>query len=103
MKVFDYLFILGLSLGTLPSVEAMESTQPKSLKEFCIQTKADTPKNCSCGQATADRIMSPKEQEMAIALLQEDRKVAKQLGEKHDAFMAKLAKVTRGCANQSTN
>ncbi len=95
------IFVGNLSLGTYAL--GSNISQHDSLQNFCIAEKKDTPENCECGQATANEIMSPKEQAMALALMQGDRKVVSQLGENHDAFMDKLSQITKGCTKTRTN
>ncbi len=99
MKKYQSIVMTCLVLSIVSYAYAKDTTEYGSLKEFCIAEEKDTRENCECGQATADKILSPKEQAIALALMQGDRKVVSQLGENHDAFMDKLSKITKGCSN----
>ena len=101
MRKYRSIVFVWLTLSIVSYANAADTSKYGSLKEFCIAEEKDTPKNCECGQATADKILSSKEQTLALALMQGDSKALSQLGEKHDAFMNKLSKVTRGCPDIS--
>ena len=98
MRKYYSVVMACLALSVVPYANATDTSNDKSLKEFCIAEKKDTRENCECGQATADKILSAKEQAMALALMQGERKVVSQLGGNHDAFMDKLSQVTKGCS-----
>ena len=70
----------------------------RSLLDFCLRTQADTPENCQCGQETADRIMTDVEQSMALTMMAQGQPPSFASAAEHDAFMAKLSRVTSGCA-----
>jgi len=98
MKISSFLFAAFISIVSfVPYVQGNDTSKYESLKEFCIDRKTDSRENCECGQATADKIMSSKEQAIALALMQGDSKAVSQLAEKHDEFMDKLSQVTNGC------
>jgi len=94
MRIF-YIFFTLCVFGLAPHILASDTSEYESLKEFCIAN--DTQENCECGQATADKIMSSEEQEIALAIMLGNRDARSKLGDKHDEFMDKLSKVTKGC------
>ena len=91
-------FIFFVGLLTTQRADAADQAQYKSLKDFCVATKKDTPENCQCGQATADRIMSAEEQAIALAMMTGNADALRRLGDKHEEFMEKLSLVTAGCS-----
>ena len=74
----------------------------KSLQDYCESTNVDTAKNCACGQATADKIMSAEEKSMALEMMtnreQAQAKMARMEIDKVRAFTEKMRRVTSGCA-----
>jgi len=98
MKISSFLFAAFISIVSfVPYVQGNDTSKYKSLQEFCIDRNKGTGEICECVQATADKIMSSKEQTIALALMQGDSKAVSQLAEKHDEFMDKLSQVTNGC------
>ncbi len=95
--------MLGIMLRTVPFVLLANITTPvlaqesySSLEDYCLRTAADTPENCECGQATADRIMSDEEQAAALAMMTQQQ--PPQLSpENYLALTEKLQQVTSGC------
>ncbi len=102
MRKSRFIVFVCLTLSIVSYAYATNTSKYRSLKEFCIAEEKNTRENCECGQSTADTIMSPQEQAMALALMQGDRKVVSQLGEKHDEFMDNPSKVTKGCSKPAT-
>ena len=94
MRIFYIFFTLCIFTFVSYAI-ASDTSEYKSLMEFCIAN--DTKKNCECGQATADKIMSSEEQEIALAIMLGNSDARSKLGDKHDEFMDKLSKVTKGC------
>ena len=68
-----------------------------SLKDYCLQTGVDTPENCTCGQATADEIMTDEEQQQTLAMMISGQPPPFDSMEAQMAFMEKVGKVTDGC------
>ena len=98
MKTSSFLFAAIISIVSfIPHVQGNDTSKYESLQEFCIDRNKDTRENCECGQATADKIMSSKEQTIALAFMQGNPKATAQLAEKRDEFMGKLSQVTNGC------
>ncbi len=94
------LTVLSLLCFSLSSW-ADTSSQYKSLKEYCLASKADTPENCTCGQATADKIMTPEEQKLVLGLMTQDPNAMTaimQSGFDYRSLMKKIEQVTAGCA-----
>jgi hypothetical protein len=71
-----------------------------SLEDFCVKTGKDTPENCRCGQATADRILSDEEQATALAMMayQQHPELSP---EEQMTLMDKLSQVTEGCGKDN--
>ena len=86
----------GLVFSTTGHTAA--SDEYTSLQDFCLKTKADTPENCVCGQATADELLSKEEQTMALNMMGQRTQPSLPSAEAQDEFMAKLKRVTDGCA-----
>jgi hypothetical protein len=97
MRISSIFFTLCV-FGFAPHILANDTSKYEPLKDFCIETKKDTQENCECGQATADKIMSPEEQAIALALMLGNSDALSKLGDKHDEFMNKLSQVTNGCS-----
>ncbi len=95
MRTYNLLLTACIFAFTSHAI-ASDTSEYKSLMEFCIAN--DTQNNCECGQATADKIMSSEEQEIALAIMLGNRDARSKLGDKHDEFMDKLSKVTKGCS-----
>ena len=91
----SFLFFVGVQ-ATQPA-DAADQPQYKSLEDFCVVTKKDTPENCQCGQATADKIMTAEEQAIALSMMTGNVDALRKLGDKHGEFMDKLSLVTAGC------
>ena len=96
-RLMSYTFIACIGLNAAQFATAGDKPQYESLQEFCVATKKDTPENCECGQATADRIMSAEEQAAALAMMTGNTDVLNQLGDRREEFMEKLSQVTAGC------
>lgn len=67
-----------------------------SLEAFCLATKVDTPANCKCGQATADRLMSAEEQALVLSMML-DRALMAKVASEDPVLIAKFSQVTQGC------
>ncbi len=71
-----------------------------TLEEFCLATKSDTPENCACGQAKADELLTPDEQQLVIGLMTQDPGAMSQLMQLDDqgqSLMGKVDQITQGC------
>ncbi len=97
MRNSRFIVFVCLTLSIVSYAYATNTSKYGSLKEFCVAEEKDTRENCECGQATADKILSPKEQAMALALMQGISKPAFETTEEHNAFMEKLSQITKGC------
>jgi secreted PhoX family phosphatase len=96
-----------ITLFSIWAVAMATSAAPayKSLQDYCESTKIDTAKNCACGQATADKIMSAEEQSLALDMMTNSEraqaKMARMGTEKVRLFTEKMRRVTMGCAGYS--
>ena len=94
-----HLALLGLSLVACSAALANTPTY-ETLEQFCLATKADTPENCACGQAKADELLTPEEEQLVIGLMTEDPDAISQIMQMDDlgqSLMEKVGKITEGC------
>ena len=92
-------FFTSLLLMLAVPVPAEESYS--SLEDFCLRTNADTPENCACGQATADRIMSDSEQATVLSMMANQQPPPAD-PEERMALMQKVNQMTQGCGDQDS-
>ena len=87
------LFVASLSGAVVFSAEE----PPSTLEQFCTTNGIDTPANCRCGQQTAEGLLTPEEMRVALEFFRGNRSAADRLGADAEAFMDKLAQITKGC------
>lgn len=95
--------LLAAAACGVSATSAQGSTPYSSLQDFCLKTNADTAENCQCGQETADALLTPEEQTMALNMMGQAESPVFDSSEAQDAFMAKLAQVTAGCQRGDSN
>ncbi len=89
-----------VALSTCNVVLADNHPTYESLEQFCLATNADTPENCACGQAKADKLLTPEEQQLVIGLMTENPDALGQIMQMEDngqALMEKVQQITKGC------
>ncbi|MBX2878547.1 MAG: hypothetical protein KTR32_01385 [Granulosicoccus sp.] len=91
------LFCTSVLLSSL-----VNATTPSyaTLEEFCLATKADTAENCACGQAKADELLTPEEQQLVIGMMTQDPNAMSQIMQSDDqgqSLMEKVDQITKGC------
>lgn len=92
-------FIAGISGSTAVYPAASETYS--SLEDFCLKAKPKSPQDCACGQATADKLLSDREQAIALNMMGQRNRPSFESVEAHDEFMDKLARVSAGCSDQA--
>lgn len=93
-------FALFCLCSLLSPLAGANTTSYTTLEEFCLATKADTPENCACGQAKADELLTPDEQQLVIGLMTQDPGAMSQLMQLDDqgqSLMGKVDQITQGC------
>ncbi|MGB7301559.1 MAG: hypothetical protein WBD34_19725 [Burkholderiaceae bacterium] len=101
MKSIAFGALVG-TVFTALSIQPLIAAPYKSLQSFCEATGADTAANCQCGQKTADKIASPKEQQVMLTMMAGDDKARQQAmqsmrGQDMKALMTKMNQITKGC------
>ena len=92
---------LTLLVALLASGQVVAQESYDSLEDFCLRTNADTPENCACGQATADRIMSDAEQATVLSMMANQQPPPADPQERM-ALMQKVNQMTEGCGDQDS-
>lgn len=72
----------------------------ESLEQFCLATNADTAENCACGQAKADELLTPEEQQLVLGAMTQDPEAQSkimQLDDGGQSLIEKVQEITKGC------
>lgn len=101
MKTFCSITVaFVVALSTCNVVLADNHPTYDSLEQFCLATNADTPENCACGQAKADILLTPEEQQLVLGLMTENPDALGQVMQMEDhglALMEKAEPIFKGC------